>query len=171
MNGSEERRFYGKYRGVVTENDDGDANRGKKLGRIKAKVPDVFGDEESGWAMPCVPYAGKHVGTFLIPPKDAFVWIEFEHGDPDYPIWSGCFWGENEVPVSQYSPDLKVVKTGIGTISVNDSAGKAGVTVETTKGMKIVVDDNGIEITNGSGATVKLSQKQVSINDGALEVT
>jgi hypothetical protein len=73
MNESEERRFYGKYRGVVTENDDSDANKGKKLGRIKAKVADVFGDEESGWAMPSVPYVGKDVGLFFIPPKDAFV--------------------------------------------------------------------------------------------------
>ncbi len=170
MNDSEGRRFYGKYRGVVTENDDSDANRGKKLGRIKAKVPDVFGDEESGWAMPCVPYAGKNVGMFFIPPKDSFVWIEFEHGDPEYPIWSGCFWGENEVPVSQYSPETKVLRTGVGTITVNDSSGKAGITVETKKGMKIIIDDNGIEITNGKDAKVKLSGNTVAINGDALEV-
>jgi hypothetical protein len=74
------------------------------------------------------------------------------------------------VPVNPYSPDTKVLKTGVGTITVNDSSNKAGITVETTKGMKIVIDQNGIEITNGKGATVKLSQKQVSINDGALGV-
>jgi uncharacterized protein involved in type VI secretion and phage assembly len=80
--------FYGKYRGIVTDNED--PNR---LGRIRVHVQDVLGDLESGWALPALPYAGDGVGLYLIPPVDAFVWVEFEHGDPDYPIWTGCFWG------------------------------------------------------------------------------
>src|SRR5690242_16334218 len=85
--------FYGKYRGVVTDNADP-----LMLGRVRAKVQDVLGDNESGWALPSSPYAGDGVGLFLIPPKDALVWVEFEHGDPDYPIWSGCFWSEGHIP-------------------------------------------------------------------------
>jgi len=84
-------RFIGKYRGVVTDNND-PQNRG----RLKAKVPDVFGELESDWALPCAPYSGKDVGFFILPPIGANVWMEFEHGSPDYPIWSGCFWAEGE---------------------------------------------------------------------------
>ena len=88
--------FYGKYRGTVTENSDP-----SMLGRIRAKVQDVLGSNDSGWALPSLPYAGKGVGLFLVPPVGASVWIEFEHGDPDYPIWSGCFWATGEVPATQ----------------------------------------------------------------------
>jgi uncharacterized protein involved in type VI secretion and phage assembly len=158
--------FNGKFRGIVTDNEDP-----SKLGRIRAKVQDVFGENESGWAMPAVPYAGKNVGFFLIPPKDAFVWIEFEHGDPEYPIWTGCFWAQGEVPVSPAVPDTKMLKTDIATITINDSASSGSVTIETNKGMKIVMDTSSIEITNGQGASVKWSGNQVSVNSGALEVT
>jgi uncharacterized protein involved in type VI secretion and phage assembly len=164
--------YYGKYRGVVTENEDSDQKQGKKLGRIKARVPDVLGDKETGWALPCVPYAGKDVGLFLMPPKNASVWIEFEQGDTDYPIWSGCFWAEGEIPVTPYTPDKKVIKTGAGTITLNDSSGDGGITIEMNKDpkLKIVLDKNGIEITSGKGASVKLKDNKVTVNDDALEV-
>lgn len=165
--------FYGKYRGIVTDNKD---DQGK--GRLKAKVQDVLGDNESGWAMPCTPYAGKGVGLFLIPPKDAWVWIEYEHGDPDYPIWTGCFWGEkSEVPkeTKDGNPEIKVLKTGIGTITVNDSQNASGITIETTNNMKVVIDKNGIQIINGQKVQgqdvgVKISGNTVSINGNGLEV-
>ena len=141
------------------------------MGRIRAKVPDVFGENESGWALPALPYAGNRVGLFLIPPTNASVWIEFEQGDPEYPIWTGCFWAQGEVPASPAKAEMKVLKTDVATITINDSAGSGGITIETTAGMKIVMDSSSIEVTNGQGASVKLSGNQVSINSGALEVT
>ena len=162
MNG--QRPFYGKFRGVVSDNADPN-----NLGRIKAKVSDVYGEEESGWAMPAVPYAGKSVGLFLIPPTDALVWIEFEHGDPDYPIWSGCFWADNEVPVSPASADKKVLKTGAGTITLDDTEGSTSITIETTNSLKLKMDQQGIEISNGS-QKIMISSSSVSVDDGALEV-
>lgn len=162
MNGR--RQFYGKFRGVVSDNADPN-----NLGRVKAKVPDVLGDEESGWAMPSVPYAGDSVGLFLIPPTNASVWIEFEHGDPDYPIWSGCFWAENEVPVSPASADKKVLKTGAGTITLDDTQGSTSITIETTNSLKLKMDQQGIEISNGS-QKIMISSSSVSVDDGALEV-
>lgn len=158
------RTFYGKYRGVVSDNRDP-----LLLGRVRAKVADVFGDEESGWALPSVPYAGKNVGLFLVPPVDALVWIEFEHGDPDYPIWTGCFWAKGEVPASPAVAEMKVLKTDAGTITVNDLA-VGGITIETNKGMKISLTPSGIEITDGASGKITLTGPQVSINDGALEV-
>jgi uncharacterized protein involved in type VI secretion and phage assembly len=133
-------------------------------------VADVFGEEESGWAMPSVPYAGSQVGLFLIPPSNASVWIEFEHGNPDYPIWTGCFWAENEVPVSPASADKKVLKTGAGTITLDDTQGANSVTIETTSSLKIKMDQQGIEISNGS-QKIMISTSSVSVNDGALEVS
>jgi len=165
-------RFYGKYRGVVTDNKDP-----SELGRVRAKVQDVFGDRESGWALPCTPYAGKGIGLYLIPPTNAFVWIEFEHGDPDYPIWTGCFWTEGEVPVKSAKngnmPENKVLKTEVATITLNDSSSEGGITIETNKGakMKIALTKDGIEINNGQGASIKLTGPKVSINGNALEVT
>lgn len=158
--------FYGKFRGVVADNRDP-----LMLGRVKARVPDVYGEEDSGWAMPSLPYAGNGVGLFLIPPADASVWIEFEHGDPDYPIWSGCFWAEGEVPATPAVAEKKVLKTDVGTITLDDTPGAGGITIETTAGMKIVMNTTGIEINDGQGGAIKLSGPQVSINNGALEVT
>ena len=157
--------FYGKFRGVVSDNQDP-----LMLGRIRAKVQDVFGDDESGWALPAVPYAGKSVGLFLIPPKNASVWIEFEHGDSEYPIWTGCFWAQGEVPASPAVADMKVLKTDTGTITINDLTGSGGITIETTQGMKIVMDSSSFEITDGQGGSVKLTGPKVSVNSGALEV-
>ena len=157
--------FYGKFRGVVTDNRDP-----LFLGRVRAKVQDVFGGNESGWALPALPYGGKGVGLFLIPPTDASVWIEFEHGDPDYPIWTGCFWAQGEVPVSPAAAEMKVLKTETATITLSDVPGAGGITIETSIGMKVVINTKGIEITNGQNGSITLTGPQVSINSGALEV-
>jgi uncharacterized protein involved in type VI secretion and phage assembly len=158
--------FYGKFRGVVTDNRDP-----LMLGRIKARVPDVFGSEDSGWALPSAPYAGNGVGLFLIPPADASVWIEFEGGNPEYPIWSGCFWAQGELPATPAIPEVKVLKTDSATITLDDTPGAGGVKIETTSGMKIEITLTGIEINNGVGGSIKLTGPKVSTNDGALEVT
>ena len=157
--------FFGKYRGVVTDNRDP-----LLQGRLRATVEDVFGEEESGWAFPCVPYAGNGVGFFMLPPVGAMVWVEFEHGDPDYPIWSGCFWAEGESPPPA-QPETKVIKTDAGTILVDDTPGAGGITIETANGMKIVLSELGIEIDDGQGGSIKITGQTVSVNDGALEVT
>ncbi len=159
------KKFLGKFRGKVENNVDP-----MQLGRIQASVPAVLGEGKMSWAMPCVPYAGNAVGFFAIPPVGANVWVEFEGGDPDYPVWSGCFWGSGEVPAQPAVAEMKVLKTDTGTITVNDTPGAGGITIETATGMKIVINTQGIEITNGQGGSIKLAGPQVSINSGALEV-
>ena len=164
------RQYFGKYRGRVENNRDP-----FQKGRVQISVPDVLGDSTLSWAIPCVPYAGPGVGLFAIPPQGANLWVEFESGDPDRPIWSGCFWDPNDpndsVPASPGLAEKKVLKTDAGTITLDDTPGAGGITIETSTGMKIQVNSQGIEITNGQNATVKLTGPQVSINNGALEVT
>lgn len=157
--------FFGKYRGKVENNVDP-----MQLGRIQASVPAVLGGGRDSWAMPCVPYAGSGVGFFAIPPVGANVWVEFEGGNPDYPIWSGCFWGRDEVPAQPAVAEMKVLKTDVGTITLNDQQGTGGITIETTTGMKMEITAQGIEITNGQGASIKLEGPKVSINGSAFEV-
>jgi hypothetical protein len=163
-------RFYGKYRGKVVANDDPN-----KLGRIRAVCPVVLGDTTLNWALPCTPYAGKGVGFFAVPPVDADVWVEFEGGDVDVPIWAGCFWSSGEVPVASGEASTKMLKTDGLTLTVDDQQGSGGVTIEVgspvvNSPLKIQLDSDGIVLTNGN-ASVKLDSASVSLNGDALKVT
>jgi uncharacterized protein involved in type VI secretion and phage assembly len=156
---------YGRYRGIVTDNEDE-----KNLGRLKARVPEVLGNVETGWALPAAPFAGDGVGLFSVPPPGSGVWIEFEAGDVSRPIWSGCWWADGQLP-DQATPAIRVLKTVSGhTITLDDTDGSEKVEVTDKNGAKIVMDQSGVEISKG-GQKVKLSQNSVIVNDGALEVT
>ena len=159
-------QYFGKYRGTVANNIDP-----QQMGRVQVSVPSVLGGGQLSWAMPCVPYAGPGVGFFAIPPNGANIWVEFEGGDPDYPIWSGCFWGVGEVPAMPAVAEMKMLKTDTCTVTLSDLPGVGGVTIETATGMKIVLGATGLEIDNGQGGSIKMKGPQVSVNNGALEVT
>lgn len=169
---SETNKFFGKYRGTVLQNIDPE-----QRARIQVAVPDVGGVLPSTWAMPCVPVAGKAMGTFMVPQVGAGVWIEFEQGDPEYPIWTGGFWGlAAEVPVlalagNPASPSM-VFQTGLqNTLSISDVPGPTGgIMLKSTTGAMIVVNDIGITISNGKGATIVLAGPTVTINNGALVI-
>jgi hypothetical protein len=136
-------RFYGKYRGLVTDNQDP-----MQIGRIQASVPEVLGEVRTGWALPCAPYAGTSSGFYAIPPVGAGVWIEFEAGDPSRPIWSGAWWGTGEVPMDEKStpsqPTRKILRSDFGlivslddnaqTITLSDSLGINLMTVKVSEG-------------------------------------
>jgi uncharacterized protein involved in type VI secretion and phage assembly len=165
-------QFFGKYRGKVTDNRDP-----LQIGRVRALVPDVLGDLETGWAMPCFPFAGSGMGGFGLPKVDAGVWIEFEQGNPDFPIWSGCFFGNlSELPSELLVPPLiqdqrVIFKTAGGTkLVLDDAPGLGGITLETATGQKIKLTATGIEIDNGLGAKISLTGPQVSVNNGALDI-
>ncbi len=160
---------YGRYRGKVVSNDDS-----QKLGRIQVTCPDVLGRGQASWALPSTPYAGDGVGFFAIPPEGADVWVEFERGDPDYPIWAGCFWSDGQVPSEASAASTKVLKTDALTLTIDDSAGGDGVTLEVSSpavstSIKIALTSSGVEISTGS-SSVKLDSTSVSLNDGALQV-
>ena len=169
-------RFFGKYRGLVVENVDP-----LQVGRIQAQVPDVLGETTSSWALPCVPAAGIQAGCFIVPPIGSQVWIEFEQGDPDFPIWTGGFWGlAADVPLVAVAPaaippgqTIVLQTTGQNTLALSDappSPTSGGIILKAAGGAMIVVNDAGVTISNGKGATITLIGPAVSVNSGALSV-
>jgi uncharacterized protein involved in type VI secretion and phage assembly len=154
-------RFYGKYRGTVTAVDAGTF-------RIKAKVPAVLQDQDSGWCMPCVPYAGGDVGFVFLPEVGAGVWIEFEGGDVSYPIWTGCYWRTDEQP-SDASPTVKAIITKASHKILLDDDGET-ITVSDQKQNQITLDSSGVSVERG-GKKVVVSDAEVNVNDGAWAVT
>jgi uncharacterized protein involved in type VI secretion and phage assembly len=155
-------RHYGKYRGTVSDNQDP-----RSQGRIKVKVPEVLVDVDSGWALPCTPYAGDATGAYAVPPVGAGVWVEFEAGDVSRPIWVGGWWASDKVPTDEggakATPDVKVTRSEQGlivalhddsqTIAVSDSNGSNILKIEVQAGTvtvkattKVVVDAPAIEL-------------------------
>src|SRR5215475_894835 len=159
-------RFFGKYRGLVTDNRDP-----RSLGRLKARVPELLGDVETGWALPAAPYSGDGVGVYTVPAADAGVWIEFESGDVSRPIWTGCWWGNGQLPKdetgSATTPSRKIIRTEQGlllslddggkTITLSDSNGSNLIKFETQSGQikiqataKVVVEAPQIELVQNA---------------------
>lgn len=153
-------RYYGKYRGTVTAVD------GDTL-RVKAKVPAVLGEQESGWCMACVPYAGPGVGMAFLPETGAGVWIEFEGGDVSYPIWVGCYWRDGEKPADA-KPDVKAIVTAQGNKILLDDDGQS-ITLTDASNNKVTLSSDGITLERGANKIV-VGDSGVSVNDGALEV-
>jgi len=153
-------RFYGKYRGVVTEVD-------AATMRIKASVPSVLPGSPTGWCAPCVPYAGPQVGFLMLPEVGSGVWIEFEAGDVSFPIWTGCYWSVGEVP-SSAAADVKTIITSAGTLSFDNGSGS--VTLADSAQNTVVLDSSGATVTAGAGK-IEVGASGVSVNNGALEVT
>ncbi|MDB5970553.1 MAG: hypothetical protein JWQ90_3003 [Hydrocarboniphaga sp.] len=168
-------RFHGKYRGTVADNLDP-----LQQGRLRLKVPNVLGKETSTWALPCVPIAGapgSASGLFALPDLEARVWVEFEDGEMDHPIWVGCFWDENQVTPMTLATPSPVTAITFQTrqhngLTISDAPGAGGgIVIESAGGATLIVNDSGITIDNGAGATIKLQGGTVSINGDALEVT
>jgi uncharacterized protein involved in type VI secretion and phage assembly len=169
-NGGE--KYYGKYRGTVLNNIDP-----LQMGRIQVIVPDAGGVLPSTWAMPCVPVAGIQNGVFVLPMIGAGVWVEFEHGDLDFPVWTGGWWGSAaEVPALALAspPGLQnfvVQTTGQNTLMISDAPGPTGgIMLKSTTGAMILINEVGITISNGQGATIMMTGPSVIINQGALTV-
>jgi len=169
-NGGE--KYYGKYRGTVMNNVDP-----MQMGRVQVIVPDAGGILPSTWAMPCVPVAGIQNGVFVIPMIGAGVWVEFEHGDLDFPVWTGGWWGSAaEVPALALAspPGLQnfvVQTTGQNTLMISDTPGPTGgIMLKSTTGAMILINETGITISNGQGATIMMTGPSVVINEGALTV-
>jgi uncharacterized protein involved in type VI secretion and phage assembly len=165
-------QYFGKYRGTVINNVDP-----LQIGRLIVQVPDVSNIIPSTWAMPCVPFAGIQYGFYAVPPIGSGVWIEFEHGDSDYPIWVGGYWGSAaEIPALVLAappgvPQIVLQTTGQTTLVISDVPGPTGgILLKSSTGAMISISDTGIVISNGQGATLAMTGPAVTVNEGALEV-
>jgi len=171
------RAFYGKYRGTVVNNVDP-----LLRGRLMLEVPDVTGLVPSSWAEPCVPLAGPTgppMGVYMVPPIGAGVWVEFERGDPSKPIWVGCRWGlPSDVPPLALaglpvSPNICMQTLGQNMLMLSDmppTPATGGIILKSLTGATLVVNDLGIFIQNGKGASITLMGPAVDINLGALTI-
>lgn len=170
--------FFGKYRGKVKKNQDP-----RKLGRLQVIVPEVLEADNENWALPCLPYAGEDIGMFTIPPEGANIWVEFEGGNRDRPIWSGCFWGERELPQeavvayekSSDPAEIQVFKTEDLTFIVSRRKQKEGVTLEIKipkkdnknqkRSLKVLLNKEGIEIRNDKETVLLLTEKLLDLKN------
>jgi hypothetical protein len=155
-------RFYGKYRGLVQ-----DVSDPEDLGRIVAKVPEIFGEENTPWALPCVPFAGPKYGFFIRPKVNDGVWIEFEGGDLSRPIWTGFWWAKDEVPEDGTENNRLIITPNGHKISMDDENNV--LTLLHSNGPEITLMEEEIAIKNDT-IQIILSTDEVNINDGVLVI-
>ncbi|WP_347351810.1 phage baseplate assembly protein V [Intrasporangium sp.] len=165
-------KYFGKYRATVVNNVDP-----MQIGRVQVIVPDVSNLIPSTWAMPCFPIAGKQMGAYLVPQVGSGVWVEFEQGDADYPIYSGAYYGSTaEVPALAFAgipanPNIVFQTTAQHSLVISDLPGPTGgIMLKSTSGASIIVNDTGIYIQNGKGASIVMTGPSVTVNNGALVV-
>ncbi|HFE44556.1 MAG TPA: baseplate assembly protein [Nannocystis exedens] len=162
-------RHFGKYRGVVASGDPDPTRRG----RVEVRVPAILG-EQIVWAMPCVPFAGKGVGFHMLPPPGAGIWVEFEAGDPSYPIWSGCYWAAGDIELADSRPAIKFIRTDKLTLRIDDERGE--LVIETNTGSRFTISALEIEQRAVTISAIsktkntKLSPKSLSVHRGATEI-
>ena len=169
------RRLLGKYRGTVVNNLDP-----MMRGRLLVSVPDAIGMVPSSWAEPCVPLAGPTgppMGVYMVPVIGAGVWVEFEQGDASRPIWVGCRWGSSsDIPTLANaglptSPNIVLQTLGQNTVVISDLPGPTGgIMLKSATGASLIVNDTGIYIQNGKGASIIMTGPTVNVNSGALTV-
>lgn len=142
--------YFGKYRGVVTDVDDP-----SNQCRIRATVPAVLGEQACGWALPAAPFAGDGHGMVMLPKVGSGVWIEFEAGRLDNPIWSGAWWAGGQRP---------------------DPQGAAVRVIVSEKGHKVILDDeaNEVQIVHGDAIipkVIKITDREIVLTCGACNIT
>lgn len=172
-------QYHGKFRGRVADNLDP-----LELGRLQVEVPQVPAGA-GVWALPCVPYAGLQVGFCFLPPVGANVWVEFEGGDPYYPIWVGCFWSEGERPSLAVDPEVKLIQTATATLIMDDTPAEGGVTIETrdpavevpvalvmdTSGIQLAVEPASLLMSPEEGVTVEFPPNEFSLSEAGIAAT
>lgn len=138
--------YFGKYRGIVSDVDDPN-----NMCRIRAAVPAVLGSETCGWALPAAPFAGDGHGMVMLPKLGSGVWIEFEAGRLDAPIWTGAWWASGQRP---------------------DPQGAGVRVIVSEKGHTLVLDDEADEVRliHGSGPEIKLTDSEIVLTVGACEI-
>lgn len=166
------KKLHGKFKGTVVTNIDPE-----QMGRLLVQVPDVLGNDPCIWAEPAAPLAGSGMGLYFVPPMNSGVWVEFENGDPDSAIWTGCWRGSlaDVPPLAQAAPPavppIVLGTQGQNSIMVSDVPGpEGGILLMTNSGAGISISQAGVIISDGKGGMVTISQGTVIVNSGALVI-
>jgi uncharacterized protein involved in type VI secretion and phage assembly len=172
---TERKKYYGKYRGTVVQNVDPE-----QRGRLQIEVPDVLSLVPSTWAEACVPLSGAPgvaMGVYAVPAVGAAVWVEFEHGDPNLPVWVGCrFASSSDVPSSALEglpvdPNIVIQSLAQHMIMISDVPAAGGITLQSSSGAQLIVSDTGITLSSGpGGTTIELTDAGIDFNSGTLTV-
>ncbi len=165
-----EQQYHGIYRGRVENNIDPN-----QKGRVLVSVADVGGNSILSWASPCLPVSGMNMGMFTVPPNGSGVWVQFERGDTVFPVWLGGFFANGEAPTlaQNVPPGVSgiTMQTTLGNgLVINDKPG-GGILIQTAGGSKIEITDMGITISSRDGAEIKLAAGTVNINNNHLTIT
>ncbi len=169
--------YPGLYRGTVQPIPDPEFR-----GRLLLTVPDVLAFVPSTWAEPCAPLAGPPgpMGVYMVPPPGAGVWVMFEHGNVNKPVWIGCRFDTTADPpidVKLSNPlDPSIVMQTLlkNTLVISDlppTPITGGIVLRSTTGAMIVVNDSGIYLSNGKGATMTMIGPAINFNLGAMIIT
>jgi uncharacterized protein involved in type VI secretion and phage assembly len=159
-----QQRYYGKYRGFVVDNVDPE-----KRARVRVRVPSVLGDQDTGWALPCSPFGGlADHGMFMIPEVDAQVWVEFEEGNLDHPIWVGVFWqqpSDSSQEDALAEPTSRIIRTPSGhVLQFEDAPSKEQFRLAHPSGAQMIIDPDGsISSVDASSNTLTLNAKSNTI--------
>lgn len=148
----------GKFRAKVVNNQDP-----KNMSRIQVECPKIYGSFISPWCLPCLPYAVNNINS-IVPPINSMVWIEFEEGDTNKPIWTGCIMKPNE-KIEWDTIELKT-KNGLHIVLSNDTVKISKLLVEGDLKVQgsLVVDSN----LNVSGSTTMQTVNCGTINSPSI---
>jgi len=159
-----EQKRYGKFRGVVADNQDPE-----QRGRLKLQVPAVLGKQKTDWALPCLPFGGDAgCGWFAVPKVGAQVWVEFEEGDIQRPIWTGTFWPQqNQVPkeAQKSDPTTYLFQTPAGhVLQFDDASGKERFRLLHPSKAQVLIDHQGVmTLTDAQGSKITLDAQNSEI--------
>lgn len=154
------RRFTGVFIALVTNVNDPHA-----LGRIQIQFP-WFDPDLRSWARVAAPMAGSKRGAFFMPEVDDEVLVAFEHGDFNHPLVLGFLWNGVDKPPETDPQNRVLVTPGGHTIRLEDGTDKKLI-VRSSGGHEIALDDSAagqqLSIKTTGGLSITMDDKQSSI--------
>lgn len=163
-------RYYSSYRGFVVDVDDPEG-----LQRLKLSIPQITGTQSYNyWAMPKSVFFGKGYGSQVLPKVGDLVWVEFEGGHPEVPIWSHGHPGRKEYPKDSDLQDVNCywLMTPKGNlIKLYDT--KNVIDIKNSLGHYLEINENGHSLVTSqhiSLGTLNTSKEPAVLGDTAMDL-
>jgi uncharacterized protein involved in type VI secretion and phage assembly len=162
----------GVYAGTVVRNlRQQNSGEPENLGRILVSVESVFDDaapEHHVWARPCFPF-----GHVYVPEEGDKIWVAFENGDPQSPVWLGIWYAEGSMPeeADQSPPAQRVIRSAAGhTITLDDAENNEKVIIKDKAGNCIELRGDGVLFKCEQDLTIDASGKNIVIKAQSVDV-